>query len=75
MRDERKFVYFLLIYGCLLLLSIGQLSLVESTEGRYGEIAREMLASGNFLEPRFNGIFHFHKPPLPYWGMAAGMAA
>jgi len=74
MRDERKFCYFLLVYGCLLLLSIWQLSLVESTEGRYGEIAREMLASGNFLEPRFNGIYHFHKPPLPYWGMAAGMA-
>ena len=74
MRDERKLVYFLLVYGCLLLLSIWQLSLIESTEGRYGEIAREMLASGNFLEPRFNGIFHFHKPPLPYWGMAAGMA-
>ena len=74
MRDERKLVYFLLVYGCLLLLSIWQLSLIESTEGRYGEIAREMLASGNFLEPRFNGIYHFHKPPLPYWGMAAGMA-
>lgn len=74
MRDERKLLYFLLVYGCLLLLSIWQLSLVESTEGRYGEIAREMLASGNFLEPRFNGIFHFHKPPLPYWAMASGMA-
>jgi len=74
LRPDRKLLVFLLVYGCLLLLSIGQLSLVESTEGRYGEIAREMLASGNFLEPRFNGIFHFHKPPLPYWGMAAGMA-
>jgi len=74
LRTDRKLLVFLLVYGCLLLLSIGQLSLVESTEGRYGEIAREMLASGNFLEPRFNGIFHFHKPPLPYWGMAAGMA-
>lgn len=74
MRDDRKFYYFLLGYGCLLLLSIWQLGLIESTEARYGEIAREMLASGNFLEPRFNGIYHFHKPPLPYWAMAAGMA-
>lgn len=74
MRSERKLFYFLLGYGCLLLLSIWQLGLVESTEARYAEIAREMLASGNFLEPRFNGIYHFHKPPLPYWGMAAGMA-
>lgn len=74
MRDERKLFYFLLGYGCLLLLSVWQLSLIESTEARYGEIAREMLASGNFLEPRFNGVYHFHKPPLPYWAMAAGMA-
>lgn len=74
MRDERKLFYFLLCYTCLLLVSVWQLGLIESTEARYGEIAREMLASGNFLEPRFNGIYHFHKPPLPYWAMAAGMA-
>lgn len=74
MRDERKLFCFLLGYAFLLLLSVWQLSLIESTEARYGEIAREMLASGNFLEPRFNGIYHFHKPPLPYWAMAAGMA-
>ena len=74
MRIDRRLTLFLLFYGCLLLIPIWQLSLIESTEARYGEIAREMLASGNFLEPTFNGIFHFHKPPVPYWCMAAGMA-
>ena len=74
MRIDRRLTIFLLLYGCLLLLPIWQLSLIESTEARYAEIAREMLASGNFLEPAFNGIFHFHKPPVPYWCMAAGMA-
>lgn len=71
---DRKLTVFLLLYSTLLLLSFWQLNLMESTEARYAEIAREMLASGNFLEPRFNGIYHFHKPPLPYWAMAAGMA-
>jgi len=73
-RIDRRLTFFLLFYGCLLLIPIWQLSLLESTEARYGEIAREMLASGNFLEPTLNGILHFHKPPLPYWCMAAGMA-
>jgi len=74
MWTNRRLALFLLCYGILLLAPVWQLNLIESTEARYGEIAREMLASGNFLEPTFNGIFHFHKPPLPYWCMAAGMA-
>lgn len=74
MPTDRRLAIFLLVYGCLLLIPVWQLSLIESTEARYAEIAREMLASGNFLEPTFNGIFHFHKPPVPYWLMAAGMA-
>lgn len=73
-RIDRRLTLFLLFYGCVLLIPIWNLSLIETTEARYGEIAREMLASGNFLEPTFNGIYHFHKPPLPYWCMAAGMA-
>jgi 4-amino-4-deoxy-L-arabinose transferase-like glycosyltransferase len=36
-------------------------------EGRYGEIGRWMLISGDWLTPRLNGIPFFHKPPLLYW--------
>ena len=36
-------------------------------EGRYGEIGRWMLVSGDWLVPRENGIPFFHKPPLLYW--------
>jgi 4-amino-4-deoxy-L-arabinose transferase len=63
----------LLLYAILLFLTIGTAPLFESTEARYGEIAREMVASGNYLEPTFNGILHFHKPPLAYWLAAAGI--
>ena len=56
------------------LVTAGALGLLEPTETRYGEIAREMLASGDWLAPRLDGIHHFHKPPLAYWSAAGGMA-
>jgi 4-amino-4-deoxy-L-arabinose transferase len=65
---------FLLLSGfaLLLLLPVGSMPLMESTEARYAEIAREMVTSGNYLEPHFNAIKHFHKPPLTYWLIVAG---
>nr|WP_279343802.1 glycosyltransferase family 39 protein [Variovorax terrae] len=43
-------------------------------EGRYGEIGRWMLQSGDWLAPRLNGIPFFHKPPYLYWLEAASLA-
>ena len=45
--------------------------LVKPDEGRYGEIPREMVATGDWLTPRLNGIKYFEKPPLQYWATAA----
>ena len=45
----------------------------ETTEGRYSLCAKEMLESGNWLEPTLFGEHHWTKPPLAYWLMAAGM--
>ena len=36
-------------------------------EGRYVEIPREMVASGNYLTPRLNYVKYFEKPVLFYW--------
>ena len=32
-----------------------------------------MLAGGDWITPRLNGIVHYDKPPLAYWTSAAGM--
>lgn len=42
-------------------------------EGRYVGIARDMLASGQWVVPELNGLPFFHKPILYYWVEAAGM--
>ncbi len=39
-------------------------------EGRYAEVAREMVASGDYVTPRLNDLKYFEKPPLQYWASA-----
>jgi 4-amino-4-deoxy-L-arabinose transferase-like glycosyltransferase len=45
--------------------------LAHPDEGRYAEIPREMLATGDWVTPRLNGFAYLQKPPLQYWTTAA----
>lgn len=50
-------------------------SLGEPDEGRYAEIAREMLVSHDWVTPRLDGFLFFDKPPLHYWASATAYLA
>ena len=58
----------------MLLLLAAMRPLAVPDEGRYGEIGRWMLQSGDWLTPRLNGIPFFHKPPYLYWLEAMSLA-
>ncbi|HNV72981.1 MAG TPA: glycosyltransferase family 39 protein, partial [Candidatus Ozemobacteraceae bacterium] len=58
---------------CLLYYHLGTLALTESSEARYGSIARTMLDTGDWINPVMNGLPHYSKPPLAYWSSALGM--
>lgn len=45
----------------------------DADEGYYARTAAEMLKSGNWLVPTYNGEIFAHKPPLSFWLMAIAM--
>lgn len=62
------------LFAALVVLWLGTLGwrdLVPTDEGRYAEIPREMVVSGDWVTPRLDGFKYFEKPPLQYWATAA----
>ena len=54
---------------------LGHRKLIKPDEGRYAEIPREMVVSGDWLTPRLNDLKYFEKPPLQYWTTALAYEA
>jgi len=60
----------LLVLVPALLVGLGERPVYKIQEVRIAETAREMLESGDWVVPRFNGELRLQKPPLPYWATA-----
>ena len=43
---------------------------MSPAEARYALVAREMLESGDWIQPRLNHVRFYEKPPLTFWGVA-----
>lgn len=64
---------FVLAIFYLYLAHLGSYHLMDPDEGRYNQIPREMLLSGDFITPHLNGVEYFEKPAFQYWFTAIMM--
>jgi 4-amino-4-deoxy-L-arabinose transferase-like glycosyltransferase len=68
---KRLMIMLLLAFTAVWFSNLEYRKLVNPDEGRYAEIPREMVASGDWTTPRLNDIKYFEKPALQYWATAA----
>ncbi len=69
----RDLLVLTLLLGMLFGFKLGDRALWSPDEGRYSEIPREMVVSGDYVTPRLNGVKYFEKPPLFYWLQSASI--
>ena len=63
----RDIILLTLLLSLLFAIGLGRRALWEPDEGRYVEIPREMVQTGDYVTPRLNGVKYFEKPVLFYW--------
>jgi len=60
----------LLVAACLFFAGLGRLPLLDPDEGRNAEVAREMLASGDWVTPHYDTLPYLDKPAVFFWLVA-----
>ncbi|MFQ5715243.1 MAG: ArnT family glycosyltransferase [Candidatus Scalinduaceae bacterium] len=69
----KLYLFLPLLIGMLLyMVGITSTDLWTPDEPRYGEVAREMVERGNYIQPYLNGMPYTEKPPLFFWTVVAG---
>ncbi len=72
-RDQWTYLGLSVFLAVLWLATLSLRPLFNPDEGRYAEIAREMLAGGDWVVPHLNGLAYIEKPPLQYWATALSL--
>ena len=73
-RDAGALVAVSALAAIVFFFRLGTYGLWEPDEARYAEIAREMLATHDFIVPHLNYVPYIEKPPLVYWLTALSMS-
>ncbi|NLX84265.1 MAG: phospholipid carrier-dependent glycosyltransferase, partial [Synergistaceae bacterium] len=76
-QNKNKLIVFGIAFLIIMLyfVPLGRHGLLEPDEGRYSEIPREMIESGDFVTPHLNYVKYFEKPVLLYWMNAGSFMA
>lgn len=72
---RRRWLMGLVVVAALVLYWGGnaRTPLWDRDEGRFAEAAREMIETGDYVVPRFQGEVRYDKPILGYWFFVGGM--
>lgn len=71
--EKRLVVAFAVLAALLFIPWLGATGFWDPWEPHYGEVAREMIARGDYIHPWWESAWFFSKPALDLWLMAAGM--
>jgi len=63
----------LLLYLIVYFTPLGIRPMIAPDEPRYAEIAREMVASGDWISAHLNGVRYLEKPVMSFWCSAGAM--
>ena len=74
MTARRLWIQVALLFAVLYVALLGVRPLITPDEPRYGAMAADMLASGQWLKLRMAGFTYYEKPPMGVWLIAASEA-
>ena len=67
---DKRYDVLLLVAAATLFLALGANSIWDANEAFYVDTPRQMVASGDYVTPTFNGEPRLNKPVLSYWIVA-----
>jgi 4-amino-4-deoxy-L-arabinose transferase-like glycosyltransferase len=71
--ERRLLIAFTALAALLYFPWLGATGFWDPWEPHYGEVAREMIARGDYIHPWWESTWFFSKPALDLWLMASGM--